>query len=134
MILPAKAYVAVVDGQQFLLMRNEGTATEPDLQGVGKPDVAETNFSAGVRQQDIKDIRPREALYECAHAAGVAEWLNHAILNHTIKKVVVIADPKTLGEMRKHYHKETEAALLGELRKDMTNVPSREILKAIEAS
>jgi protein required for attachment to host cells len=133
MKLPAEAHVAVIDGERFLLMRNGGTAAEPVLEAIAKPSVPDTNKSAG--QHDHEGSRNGgEPLDRAAHAAGVAQWLNKAVLNHRIEKLLVIADPGSLGEMRRHYHKETEAALIGELGKQLTGVPGPVILKAIEAA
>ena len=64
----------------------------------------------------------------------MADWLNHEVLNHRIRQLLVIADPDTLGEMRRHYHKETEAALLGEMARQLTGMPGPDILHAIEAA
>jgi protein required for attachment to host cells len=134
MILPANAHVAVVDGERFLLMRNRGTLVEPKLQLEAEPEVSEHNKSAGMRHQEDVRMRKVEPLDKFAHAAGVAEWLNHAVLTHRIDKLLVVADPDTLGEMRKHYHKVTEAALIGELDKQVTGMPGTDILKVIEAA
>lgn len=119
MKLPAGAYVAVVDGENFLLMRNCGTATDPALASEGRPAVGETSKDGGKRDHEGAHTRGGEPLDKAAHAAGVADWLNHEVLNHRIRQLLVIADPDTLGEMRRHYHKETEAALLGEMARQL---------------
>lgn len=135
MILPAKTHVAVLDGEKFLLMRNAGTATEPKLQMEGKPDIRETNYSAGIRHQDGSPPDSRlDDLEELAHAAGIAEWINQKVLKHEISKLVVIADPGSLGELRHHWHKETEKVIVAEMAKDLVNSPANDILKAIEAA
>lgn len=134
MKLPANAHVAVVDGRRFVLMRNCGTMAEPILESEGQPEVDETNYSAGVRHQDSARKATIEPLDKYAHAAGTAEWLNRAVLSRRIDQLLVIADPDTLGEMRHHYHKQTEAALLGELGRQLTGMPGPDILKAIQAA
>lgn len=134
MKIPANAHVAVVDGERFLLMRNSGSTSEPKLQLQAEPDVAETNKSAGMRHQEDIRTKKAEPLDKFAHAAGAAEWLNHAVLTHKIEKLMVVADPDTLGEMRKHYHKMTQAALIGELDKQLTGMPGPDIVKVIEAA
>lgn len=134
MKLPAQAHVAVVDGERFLLMRNCGTTADPVLECEDEPEVAETNHSAGMRHMEDTRKATVEPMDKFAHAAGVADWLNHEVLKHRIDNLLVIADPDTLGEMRRHYHKETEAALLGELDKQLTGMPGPDILKVIEAA
>ncbi|MCW1430562.1 host attachment family protein [Novosphingobium sp. JCM 18896] len=56
------------------------------------------------------------------------------MLQREIESLLIVADPNTLGEMRKHYHKETQAALLGELDKQVTNMPAPQIVKVIAAA
>jgi protein required for attachment to host cells len=135
MLLPQNAHVAIVDGERFLLMRNRGTAAEPALEAEDQPDVSGSGESAAVGHHDTeaKSDGPRTQ-DKLDHAAGVAGWLNKAVLDHRIAQLLVIADPDTLGEMRRHYHKRLEAALLGELDKQLTGFPGPEIARAIAAA
>jgi len=134
MKLPAETHVAIVDGERFLLMRNSGTTADPVLEFQGEPEIEETNYSAGVRHQDVSDKAAVEPMDKFAHAAGVAGWLNQQVLQREIESLLIVADPNTLGEMRKHYHKETQAALLGELGKQVTNLPGPQIVKVIASA
>ena len=135
MKLPPKSHVAVVDGETFKLFRNEGQIFEPQLRPEDSPDLDITNFSAGVRHQD--DVGQRTGstdLNELAHGAAVAEWLNERAIANDLSDVLVIADPKTLGEMRRHYHTELKQRLVGEIDKTLTGEPTAAIEKAIAAA
>lgn len=134
MKLPNNTHVAVVDGKRFILMRNCGTAIDPVLECEGQPEVDETNYSASMRHQDVARKSTIEPMDKFAHAAGAAEWLNRAVLSHRIEQLLIVADPDTLGEMRHHYHKETRAALVGELDRQLTGMPGPDILKVIQAA
>ncbi|MBS7669713.1 host attachment protein [Croceicoccus gelatinilyticus] len=132
MRLPHKAHLAIVDGASFTLMRNDGSPDSPSLTSIDRPDVEGSNFSAGVRHQD--DVGQRKGstdLNELAHAAAVAEYLNQAVLQGKIDKLAIAADPKTLGEMRRHYHKSLEAALVAEEAKTVTGEPVARIEKVL---
>ncbi len=132
MKLPHNAHVAIVDGEHFIVMRNEGKIFEPKLGGAQKPDLTATNYSAGVKHQDdIGQQRGATDLDELAHAAAAAEWLNAQAVAGKIDDLLVIADPKTLGEMRRHYHSELEKRLTGEIAKTMTGEPTDRIESAI---
>ncbi|WP_066557768.1 host attachment protein [Croceicoccus bisphenolivorans] len=134
MRLPHKAHLAIVDGESFVLMRNEGSPDEPNLKEVAKPDLTASNYSAGVRHQDhVGQKLGRTDLEELAHAAAVAEWLNAAVLDGTIERIGIAADPKTLGELRRHYHKKLEAAIVAEEAKTMTGEPIARIEKVLLA-
>ena len=132
---PHKAHVALVDGERFVLLRNEGQIFEPKLSKVSEPSLEATNFSAGVKHQDKSgQIKGNTDLNELAHAAAAAEWLNAKAIAGKFDDLVVIADPKTLGEMRRHYHKELENRLSGEIDKALINEPLDRIEKAIVAA
>ena len=135
MHLPKNAHVALVDGENFTVMRNGGAPLEPKLDRSEKPDLSSTNFSAGVKHQDdIGQKHGRTDLEELAHGAAAAEWLNAKAISGEISDVLVIADPKTLGEMRRHYHSELEKKLVGEIGKTLTGEPVERIEKSIAAA
>lgn len=135
MKLRNNAHVALVDGTRFVLMRNIGQAFEPKLEQAAKPELETTNFSAGVRHQDLSGQRTGATdLNELAHGAAAAEWLNAKAVAGEIEELLVIADPKTLGEMRRHYHSELESRLVGEIPKTMTGEPTARIEAAIASA
>ena len=136
MKIPHMAHVALVDGERFVVMRNTGQIFEPRLEEVAEPDLDRTNYSAGVRHQDRVPEGFRTVsteLDELAHAAAAAEWLNAQVLAGEIEQLVVVADPRTLGEMRRHYHKELEARLAGELGKDVSGTTPEKVAQIIAA-
>lgn len=129
---PHKAHVALVDGNRFVVLRNTGQIFEPKLEMVAEPELEATNFSAGVRHQDkAGQMRGETDLNELAHGAAAAEWLNAKAIAGEIDDLIIIADPKTLGEMRRHYHKELQRRLVGELDKAIANEPIPAIEKAL---
>ena len=132
MRIPSNAHVAIVDGKNFTVMRNGGAPLEPKLDRAEQPDLSATNYSAGVRHQD--DVSQRTGatdLNELAHGAAVAEWLNAKAVSGEMTQLLVLADPKTLGEMRRHYHSALEKALVGEIDKTVTGEPLDKIAKII---
>lgn len=134
MKIPHNAQIAIANGERFLLMRNAGQPFEPKLEKVEELDLLLTNFSAGVRHQDPAGQRNGSTdIDELAHGAAIAEWLNKRALKGELGDIVVAADPRTLGQIRQHYHKETEARVVGEVDKDLTNLPLPEIEKALAA-
>lgn len=135
MKIPHLAHVALVDGQRFVLMRNVGQIFEPRLEQVAQPELEASNFSAGIRNQDSAGQRNGNTdLNELAHAAAAAEWLNGKALAGEVEQLVVVADPKTLGEMRRHYHKELSARIVAELDKALATEPTPQIEKVLAAA
>lgn len=132
MIVPANAHVALADGERFLLMRNAGTATEARLELVAEPSLKDEEESGARGHNDPKsdDYHEQDRL---DHAASAASWLNRAVLQHKIDQLILVAAPDTLGEMRQHFHKETQGVVVEEIAKQLTGMPGPEILKALEA-
>ena len=132
MKVPHKALVALANGERFKLMRNVGQPFAPKLEEVEEYDLELTNFSAGVRHQDPAGQRNGSTdIDELAHGAAIAEWLNKRALNGELEAVVIAADPKTLGQIRQHCHKELQSRIVGELAKDLTNQPVPAIERAL---
>jgi protein required for attachment to host cells len=132
MKVPPQALVALANGERFVLMRNVGQTFEPKLQKIGELDLELTNFSAGARHQDPAGQRNGSTdIDELAHGAAVAEWLNDKALNGRLGKLILAADPKTLGQIRKHRHKELETRIVGEVAKDLINSPVPEIERVL---
>ena len=131
MRIPHKALVALANGERFVLMRNIGEPLDPKLQRIGEFDLELTNFGAGVRHQDPAGQRNGSTdIDELAHGAAIADWLNDKALKGDLGELVVAADAKTLGEIRRHSHKELQGRIVGEVAKDLINSP----IKAIEAA
>ena len=132
MKIPHNALIALANGEKFVVMRNVGQPFEPRLERVADLDLELTNFGAGVRHQDPAGQRNGSTdLDELAHGAAIAEWLNGETLRGGIGQLVIAADPKTLGQIRQHCHKELQSRIVGEVAKDLTNQPVQAIERAL---
>jgi protein required for attachment to host cells len=60
----------------------------------------------------------RKRLAEDDFAAATAEFLNALSADGAIEHLVVVSDPRTLGEMRKHFRRELKSKIIGEFAKD----------------
>jgi protein required for attachment to host cells len=152
MQVPHNAFVVVADGRKMLFLRNEGDAEHPNLQVERKrvqdnPDNHEQSadvsgraqstrmeggtFAAGGGTMENADFHQIE---EDRFAADTAELLNKRALNNDFESLIIVAPPGTLGELRKHYHKEVENRLAGEIDKDLTRHTIAEIEQALIAA
>jgi len=132
MKIPPRAVIALANGKRFILMRNVGEMFEPRLESIGELDLELTNFSAGIRHQDWSGQRSGSTdLDELAHGAAVADWLNDKALKGKLGDLVIAADPRTLGQIRQHCHKEVRDRIVGEVAKDLTNSPVPDIERSL---
>lgn len=135
MKIPHQALIVIANGERFKLMRNVGTPFEPKLEHLRDLDLELTNFSAGVRHQDRTGAPNNSTnIDELAHGAAIAEWLNGQALANRLGPLVIAADPRTLGQIRQHYHKQVESLVAGEVAKDLVNQPMAEIAQALAAA
>ncbi|MES2753469.1 MAG: host attachment family protein [Pseudomonadota bacterium] len=146
MHVPHNTRVVVVDGRKLLMFRNEGDATALNLVVESaeerinpadrdqKTDAAGRSSSPqGAAQSSLGEVDFHQQ-EEDRFAAETAALLKQGALANDYEKLIVVAPPKTLGELRKHYHKEVSDRLLGELHKDLTGHPVPEIEKALLAA
>lgn len=139
-------WVVVADGEKALFLKNEGDTEYPNLtvvrelheenpptreQGSDRPGrfsdgpsvhrsaVADTDWHRIEKERFADEIADR--LYRLAHRGD-------------FDRLVLVAPPLVLGEMRKKLHKEVEDRIDGEVAKTLTNHPVSEIEKILMAA
>jgi protein required for attachment to host cells len=70
-------------------------------------------------------------LEEDKFAAETAAMLKDRALRNEFESLIIIAPPKTLGELRKHYHKEVAGRITAEISKDLTGHTVPQIEEAL---
>ena len=144
MHLPHNSVVLVADSRKMLFLRNEGDTEFPNLivekaqeqdnpatrdqatDSAGRASSPQGGVQSSVEPTDFHQIE------EDRFAADAADFLKTGALKNTYDSLIVVAPPKTLGELRKHYHKEVVSRLKGELDKDLTGHPIKDIEKALQ--
>ena len=134
MKIPKGVVVAVADGEVLNLFRNVGEEAAPKLTAMPDRDVATDNAGSGGRHQSSSANPSGNQQTEDNFAAGVADVLNKGVLTGKFDQLIVIAAPRTLGELRKHYHKELSSILVGEIAKDLTGHTIDDIERTITAA
>src|SRR5215217_8709564 len=122
MRLPHNGFVIVADGEKMLFFRNEGDAEFPQLvvernrEQENPENVEHKTDEAGRRH----GVGPGRSAYEETDfhqlekdrfAHQIADMLKRWALRNDFEQLVVVAPPKTLSELRKHYHKEVQKRL-----------------------
>jgi protein required for attachment to host cells len=143
--LPHRAVVFVGDGRKALFLLNEGTGLEPRLtvkrvfedenpptheQGSDRPGRAlsgiEPNRSA-MEQTDWHDIEKRR------FARTVANALDHLLHESHTERVVIVAPPRTLADLRRSFSPAVERLIVAEIAKDLTGLSVSDISQYLTA-
>ncbi len=156
MRVPHNSCVLVADGRKMLFFRNEGDEEFPNLEieskrvednpkdsdqgtdrpgrtfsGPGDPRAGGYGATGGAARSAYSETDFHQ-LEENRFAAEAAEMLKDRALRNEYDSLVVVAPPQTLGELRRHYHKEVEKRITGEVAKDLTNMPVEEIERILQ--
>lgn len=139
------AWVVVADGEKALFLRNEGDAKYPNLevfremhddnpptheQGTDRP--GRFNDGPNVHRSAVEETDWHRIEKE-RFAKEVAERLYKAAHRGDYKRLVIVAPPMVMGEVRKELHKEVEERLIAEVSKTLTNHTIDEIEKILTA-
>lgn len=133
MMLPKGTIVAVADGEKLNLFENTGDEAAISLEALSQPAITPEASTSGGHQSSSGNPDKGQA-GEDGFSAGIVQHLNQQVLAGSIDGLVIIAAPRALGEMRKHYHKALSAKLQGEIAKDLTGHSIADVEKAISAA
>ncbi|MEO7223444.1 MAG: host attachment protein, partial [Devosia sp.] len=119
MMLAKGTTIAVADGEKLNLFRNSGDEANMKLEALPRHAIDSSGGTSGGHQSSSGNPDNGQA-GEDVFSGGVVDYLNQQALGGKIESLVIIAAPRALGEMRKHYHKTLSAMLKGEIAKDLT--------------
>lgn len=135
MRIPNEALVLVADGRKMLFLRNKGDEAIVDLRVESNhdqenPPIREQATDAPGRSMSSvgsarSAMEPTDfhQIQEDRFAADAAEMLRKRALSNDFEQLVIVAPPRTLGELRKRYHKTVETRLIAEIDRDLTGMP-----------
>lgn len=122
MKIPNNALILVVDGRKTLFLRNTGEGENVELVvDANRPKNADEPSDTAGHGQHSRHEGDYHQLDEDRNATEAADQLRIRALAGNFESLVIIAPPKTLGELRKHLHKEVESRIIMELAKEMTD-------------
>lgn len=128
-IYPHDALIVVADGTGARFFRNSGHGGSLALKAEGefKPSQAPVDGPAG--------HRPPESTLQETHEAAFAKHLANELYRRAhagdFEKLVLIADPQTLGQIRPSLRKEVQSRIITELAKTLTKASIKDIEKSL---
>ncbi len=131
------ALILVADGQKYLLLRNHGDFRAPDLKvmthseragaatrdlGADRPGRSYASVGNARSSVDMPDLQQQAEDRFAADAAAV-------LADHAGNEgdIIVVAPPRALAELRRHYTPAVQARLTAEVDKDLTGHPVPDI-------
>ena len=145
MYIATDTLILIADGEKALFLRNEGDEKYLNLnvEQKKKQDNPPTRDQAANRRGRMSDgngTGHRSAVddtdwHELAKdrfASDLSDLLYKRAHKGDFDRLVIIADPATLGEIRSNLHKEVGDKVIGEIDKDLTNHPLDEIEKMLQ--
>jgi protein required for attachment to host cells len=139
-------WVLIADGEKALFLKNEGDTKYPNLtvfrelqkenpptrdQGSDRP--GRFNDGPNIHKSAVADTDWHRIAKE-RFADEIAERLYKFAHHGDFEKIILVAPPAVLGEMRKQFHKEVIDRIAAEVPKTLTNHPVPEIEKLLLAA
>ncbi len=137
-------WIAIADGAKALVLRNDGESDAPNFSVV---DVFTNSETA--RTSDLGTDRPgrtQQSAVTARASVGQTDW--HEIGEHrfavsfakalekhcesgNFSRLVIVAPPRSLADLRKHYSKRLQDTIIAEIDKDLTNNPLYKIERVL---
>lgn len=136
-------WVLVADGEKALFLVNDGTAQNLDLrvhheEAQDNPSDREQSANRPGRQH--QSVGPGRSAYDDTDwhklakerfADHLAELLYERAYKGQFERIVLVAAPKVLAELRDKMHVEVTSRVVGEVPKTLTNHPIEDIEKVL---
>ena len=143
--LEKDTWIVVTDSEKALFMRNLTDLQDPnfevtDTEQQDNPSDREQSANrpgrmqdGGVNQRSALDDTDWHELAKERFADELADLLYGYSHKGAFDHLVIVAPPRTLGELRDKLHQEVAAKVVGEIDKTLTNHPMPEIEKIVKA-
>jgi len=131
LILPTGTTVAVADGETLRLFHNTGVKPGVHLVEITPGALAPVNAGSGARHHTGSANPDDKRVIKEDFVAATAAFLNTLSLDGTIEHLVLVTDPRTLGEMRKLLDRDLKGKIIGELAKDFSRRSLEDIASLI---
>lgn len=143
MKVPYDAKIVVADGSRALFLRNAGDDELIDLhvvehEEIDNPPTREqgTDKAGGFNNagpgRSTAEATDWHELEKERFAHHLVERLQKLVHNRPHTKLILVATPKLMGEMRPALTKEVAACVIGEVAKDLTHHPVSEMEKILK--
>ena len=142
---PIKTWILIADGARGRVLENDGpgkgvqqvegcdyrASHEADRE-INADRPCRTHDSAGHGRHAMEASASPHRIAKADFARTLLGDLERKLAAGAFDRLVIIAPPKTLGDMRQHMSGSLKACLIGEIHKDLTQVPNDAIAPHLE--
>lgn len=141
--LEKDTWVVVADGEKAMFLRNDGGAVTPSLtverveqqdnpaQGEQVSDRPGRRADHGQGQRSAMEEPDWHQLAKERFAADLADILKRMVQRGRFKRMVLVAPPRILGEMRDQLHVTVSDTIVAQIPKTLTGHPVPELQKVV---
>lgn len=141
--LRQNTWIVVADGEKVLYLRNETDGENPNFEVIrareqDNPKDIEQSANrpgrmpdTGQGQRSALDDTDWHLLAKERFASELADHLYKKAHEGAFKRLVLVASPQTLGQLRSALHQEVKNKIVAEIDKDLTNHSLAEIEKIV---
>ena len=101
----------------------------------GMPDKAMGRVASSSRTGVRHKLQPHGGPHEkedFSFVTDVAEWLDHAAKEDAFDRIILIAPPRMLGELRDSLSQQVQTRIAAEINKDLTKMNEKSLQKELE--
>ena len=142
MDVPYKTWIVVADGEKYLVLMNRGDSEYPvfkvlDHKEIDNPPTHEQGTDAPGRYEGSGAGRSAveqtdwHRLGKERFAESLADKLNNWARADRYDRLILCADPRSLGQIRESLYDGVKSRLLGEIARDLTDHPVDQIEQAV---
>jgi len=135
-----RTWILIADGARARILENDGpgkgvkavkggefhTDLQPDRE-VFADRPGRTHDSAGPGRHAMEPPVSPHRTAKAEFARSLVETLDGKLAQGAFDRLIVVAPPQALGDLRRHFSGALKACLMAELHKDLTKVPDSEI-------
>ncbi len=140
-----KTWIVITDGARSRILFNDGPGTgvaEVEGTDVRAPHPSDRDIisdrpgrvyeSATVGQHSLETGSSPKRLNKIEFVKNLAGFLQTEMAKKSFDRIIVAAAPKSLGDLRASLSKDVKEVVIGELAKDLTQIPDEEIPDHLE--
>lgn len=137
---PIRSWIVIADGAQARILENTGPGkgltalprkewhqTLQPSRAIGSDRPGRTHDRLGPGRHAKEPPTDPHRNEKWNFARSLADHLNGAALTNSYDRLVLVAPPKTLGDLRQALGKEASERITAELAKDLTSLPDHEL-------